>query len=80
MSYWVERIRAQLRYAKELCAAGVTSGTDVVQAVEGYLEEQLKTHGAVTNAAAQEAERRLAAPLVGSRGFSIIASATPTSI
>ncbi len=73
MSYWVERIRAQLRYAKELCAAGVTSGTDVVQAVEGYLEEQLKTHGAVTNAAAQEAERRLAAHFgEAAKGFSII--------
>lgn len=72
-TYWMERISAQLRYAKELCAAGLVEDDGTIRAVEDFLSQELEAQGAVTNSAAQEAERRLAQHFgEAAKGFSII--------
>ncbi|MGI6640026.1 MAG: alpha-mannosidase [Limnochordia bacterium] len=59
MEYWAERIGAQLRYAKELCAAGAAEDNGVIKNVEEFLARERAENGALTKAAAQEAEGML---------------------
>ena len=79
MEYWAERIGAQLRYAKELCA-GAAEDNGVIKNVEEFLARERAENGALTKAAAQRRKECSSNSLVLQPSSSRLSvQATPTS-